>query len=215
MSIRYINYACLFLAFVAFTLNLTANSSDQWWKSLRPGSEFENIGLWQICFNHYRHRFDFYGKIYTGCWWIFSPEVRMLFSWISTEWYRVVQAFSTLSMLSMLFALIMIFMLATNRNLSKVSSRFILSSAVLTLTSAVFMCIACITFGVKGKNRDWMPRWQENWYGWSFMIAIVACILEFLVGFILLFEGVNMKLVKSYMEKMYIQKKRLFPPAPR
>jgi hypothetical protein len=34
-------------------------------------------------------------------------------------------------------------------------------------------------------------------------------------GAILLFEGTNMKLVKYYMEKMYIQKKRLFPPAPK
>jgi len=31
----------------------------------------------------------------------------------------------------------------------------------------------------------------------------------------LLFEGTNIKLVKNYMEKMYIQKKRLFPAAPK
>ena len=110
MTTKSINYVCFGLAFCAFVLNLTANSSDRWWISLKT-QEFENVGLWQICFNHYRHRFDFYGKIYTGCWWIFSPETRMLFSWISTPWFRVVQAFSTLSMLSMLLALILTFML--------------------------------------------------------------------------------------------------------
>jgi hypothetical protein len=214
MSVRTIHFICLVISFTAFTLNLTANSSDHWWVSLKP-QEFERVGLWQICFNHYRHRFDFYGKIYQGCWWIFSPETRMLFTWLSTEWLRVVQAFSTLSLLSSLLALLLTFMLVANRNLSKVSSRFILMTAFVTLTSSLFMTIACITFGLKGKNRDWMPRWQQNWYGWSFHIAVACCILEYIVGFILLFEGVNMKLVKAYMEKMYIQKKRLFPPAPR
>lgn len=214
MSSKTINLICLALAFVAFVLNLTANSSDRWWVAIKK-QEFENVGLWQICFNHYRHRFDFYGKIYTGCWWIFSPETRMLFSWISTTWLRVVQAFSTLSMISMMFSLILIAMLAFSRELAKVSSRFILTTAFLTLTSAFFMGIAVITFAVCGKDRDWMPRWQQNWYGWSFIVAVVSCILETIVGFVLLFEGTNMKLVKYYMEKMYIQKKRLFPPAPR
>lgn len=209
-----INYTCLFLAFAAFTLNLTANSSDRWWISLKP-QEFENVGLWQICFNHYRHRFDFYGKIYQGCWWIFSPEIYKLFSWLSTTWFRVVQAFSTLSMIFSLFSLIAILMLSLSRELSKVSSRYVLGTALLTLTSGIFMAIAVITFGVRGKDRDWMPRWQQNWYGWSFIVAIVSCILEIIVGFVLLFEGTNMKLVKLYMEKMYIKKKRLFPPAPR
>jgi hypothetical protein len=134
MSERLINFACFGLAFVAFVLNLTANSSDHWWVSNKP-QEFENVGLWQICFNHYRHRFDFYGKIYTGCWWIFSPETRMLFSWISTPWLRVVQAFSTLSLIGMLFSMIMIYVLAASDSIGKVSSRYILSTAFATLIS--------------------------------------------------------------------------------
>ena len=134
MSVKIINISCLLLAFVSFVLNLTANSSDHWWQSYQQ-QEFVRTGLWQICFNFYRHRFDFYGKIYQGCWWIFSPETRMLFSWISTTWLRVVQAFSTLSLIFMLFALIMIFLLVISKDLSKVSSRYILSTAFMTLLS--------------------------------------------------------------------------------
>jgi hypothetical protein len=187
MSVQIINFICLFLAFAAFVLNLTANSSDRWWVSLKR-QEFENVGLWQICFNHYRHRFDFYGKIYTGCWWLFSPETRMLFSWISTPWFRVVQAFSTLSLLSMFLALIMIFVLTISKQLSKVSSSYILGTSFVTLTSALFMAIAVITFGIRGKDRDWMPRWQQNWYGWSFIVAVTACIIQFVVGKYILFS---------------------------
>ena len=44
------------------------------------------------------------------------------------------------------------------------------------------MGISVITFAVCGKNRDWMPRWQQNWYGWSFIVAVVTCILETIIG---------------------------------
>lgn len=215
MSLKIINYTCLFVAFCAFTLNLTANSSDRWWVSNRPNHEFENIGLWQMCFNRYRHRFDFYGKIYQGCWWILSPELYKLFSWLSTPWFRCVQAFATLSMIFSLFSLIAVAILSFSKELAKVSSRYILGTAFLNAISGIFMLISVIIFGLRGKDRGWMPRWQDNWYGWSFIVAIVACVLQNLVASVLLFEGANMKLVKVYMEKMYIKKKRLFPPAPK
>lgn len=95
------------------------------------------------------------------------------------------------------------------------SSRFILGTGALNLVAGIFMAISVITFGARGKDRNWMPRWQQDWYGWSFIVAIVACSLQNIAGIILIFEGTNMKLVKIYMEKMYIKKKRLFPPAPR
>ena len=44
------------------------------------------------------------------------------------------------------------------------------------------MLIAVLTFGLRGKDRNWMPRFQQNGFGWSFTIAIVSCILEFAVG---------------------------------
>ena len=47
---------------------------------------------------------------------------------------------------------------------------------------AFFMGIAVVTFAVCGRNRDWMPRWQQNWFGWSFIIAVVTCILETILG---------------------------------
>ncbi len=44
------------------------------------------------------------------------------------------------------------------------------------------MTVAVLVFAVCGRNRDWMPRWQQNWFGWSFKVAVVACILEWVVG---------------------------------
>ncbi len=175
-----LNLVCFIIGFASFVLNLAANCSSNWWVARVP-QEFERIGLWEICFNHYRHRFDYYGKIYTGCWWHFSPETTMLFSWISTPWYRVVQAFASLSMIFMLFAFILQIIL-TIKPIGKISSRYVLLTAGFTLTSALFMAIAVITFGVRGKDRNWMPRFQQNWFGWSFTVAIITCLLEFISG---------------------------------
>jgi hypothetical protein len=72
--------------------------------------------------------------------------------------------------------------LTISKQLSKVSSSYILGTSLVTLTSALFMAIAVITFGIRGKDRDWMPRWQQNWYGWSFIVAVTACIVQFVVG---------------------------------
>ena len=66
------------LSFAAFVFNLTANSSDRWWVNAKDGGEktFVRAGLWQVCFNMYRHRFDYYGKIYHGCWWyVLMPTI--------------------------------------------------------------------------------------------------------------------------------------------
>ena len=59
------------LSLIGFVFNLTANSSDRWWVRAKDGGEksFVRAGLWQVCFDMYRHRFDYYGKIYHGCWW--------------------------------------------------------------------------------------------------------------------------------------------------
>ena len=44
------------------------------------------------------------------------------------------------------------------------------------------MLITVLIFGVHGKDRNWMPRWQHNWFGWSFSVAIIACMFEFTAG---------------------------------
>lgn len=44
------------------------------------------------------------------------------------------------------------------------------------------MGVAVIVFALNGKRRDWMPRWQQNWYGWSYVVAVVTCIIETVIG---------------------------------
>jgi ABC-type glycerol-3-phosphate transport system permease component len=53
------------------------------------------------------------------------------------------------------------------------------------------MFATVILFGVKGKRRDWMMNWQFNWFGWSFQVAIVACILHLAAAMMAGYQGSN------------------------
>jgi hypothetical protein len=53
------------------------------------------------------------------------------------------------------------------------------------------MFVTVILFGIYGKRRDWMLNWQFNWFGWSFQLAIIACILHFATAFIAGYQGLN------------------------
>ncbi|CAF1124827.1 unnamed protein product [Adineta steineri] len=213
------------LSFTAFVLNLTANSSDRWWVNAKEGGEktFIRAGLWQVCFNMYRHRFDYYGKIYHGCWWLFSPEIRLLRPWILNNWLRWVQTLSTLSLITSFFAAIATLLILHNyirfkcpkrrlldngkfecvkRNLSDHDefklSKQILTVAVLHALAGILMLATVILFGIKGKRRDWMMNWQFNWFGWSFQLAIIACILHLLTAFMACYQGLNKYLYYTY-----------------
>jgi hypothetical protein len=180
------------LSFTAFTLNLTANSSDRWWVNAKDGGEktFVRAGLWQVCFNMYRHRFDYYGKIYHGCWWLFSPEIRLLRTWIYANWLHWVQALSTLSLITAFFAAIAAIIVIRKHDGYK-SSTQVLTAAILHGIAGIFMFVTVILFGIYGKRRDWMLNWQFNWFGWSFQLAIIACILHFATAFIAGYQGLN------------------------
>ena len=121
---------------------------------------------------------------------LFSPEIRRLRPWISTNWLRWVQSLSTLSMVTSLFALIAAILVITNKEGFK-SSRRVLTAAILHGVAGVLMFITVILFGIYGRRRDWMMNWQFNWFGWSFHLAIVACILHLFTAMMAGYQGSN------------------------
>jgi len=204
-----VNIIWQILSVTAFVLNLIANCSDRWWVNAKEGGEktFIRAGLWQVCFNMYRHRFDYYGKIYNGCWWyrffllnkslqknyflrLFSPEIRLLRSWIMNNWLSWVQALSTLSLITSFFAVITALIILRNQDGFK-SSKNVLTAAILHGLAGLLMLATVILFGIYGKRRDWMMNWQFNWFGWSFQLAIIACIIHLATALIAGYQGLN------------------------
>jgi hypothetical protein len=126
---------------------------------------------------------DFYFRL-------FSPEIRLLRSWILNNWLRWVQALSTLSLITSFFAVIASLLVLRKRDGFK-SSKQVLTAAVLHGLAGALMFVTVILFGVDGKRRDWMMNWQFNWYGWSFQVAIVSCIVHLATAFMAGYQGSN------------------------
>jgi len=121
---------------------------------------------------------------------LFSPEIRLLRSWILNNWLSWVQALSTLSLIIAFFAVIAALLVLSNGEGFK-SSKQVLTAAILHGLAGILMFATVILFGVNGKRRDWMMNWQFNWYGWSFKLAIIACILHLLTAVIAGYQGLN------------------------
>lgn len=66
--------ACLCIAF-----------ASPYWMQTYPNSfnNFQNLGLWEICMDHYMHHKDDSQEIYSGCWWVFNREERY---WKLRDW---------------------------------------------------------------------------------------------------------------------------------
>jgi ABC-type glycerol-3-phosphate transport system permease component len=121
---------------------------------------------------------------------LFSPEIRLLRPWISTNWLRWVQTLSTLSLIVSLFAGIAAILVIVSSDGFK-SSRKVLTAAILHGLAGVLMLMTVILFGIYGRRRDWMMNWQFNWFGWSFQLAIVSCILHIFTAMMAGYQGSN------------------------
>jgi hypothetical protein len=106
------------------------------------------------------------------------------------NWLRWVQTISTLSLITAFFAAIAALLVVRQRDEFK-SSKKVLTAAVLHGVAGILMLTTVILFGVNGKRRDWMMNWQFNWFGWSFQLAIIACIIHLATAIIAGYQGMN------------------------
>ena len=71
------------LIFIAGLCTLVSFAGPYWSQSYpSTGNEFKNIGLWEACFNRYRHWKDDNQKPYTGCFWFWSPDMIRFRDWL-------------------------------------------------------------------------------------------------------------------------------------
>jgi ABC-type glycerol-3-phosphate transport system permease component len=93
-------------------------------------------------------------------------------------------------LIASLFAAIAAILVVWNREGFK-SSKRVLIAAILHGVAGILMLATVVLFGVDGKRRDWMMNWQFNWFGWSFQVAIVSCILHLFTAIMAGYQGSN------------------------
>ncbi|KAF6776262.1 hypothetical protein AHF37_04548 [Paragonimus kellicotti] len=75
------------------------------WYAKFPQSKnrFTSLGLWEVCFKEFMP--DSLGNLmYTGCFYLYDPQVRPLWSIIFRTWFVVCQVFHTFSLLTFILA---------------------------------------------------------------------------------------------------------------
>lgn len=74
----------MFFVGASLVLMVVAFASPYWVESYEEfKAPFIKLGLWEFCFNDYTFYKDYNGKRYLGCFYVFSPEIRPIWEWVS------------------------------------------------------------------------------------------------------------------------------------
>ena len=61
--------------------------------------------------------------------------------------------------------------------------------------------IAVIVFAIWANQEEWMPGHENNFFGWTFAMAIAGCIASFIAGGLFLVEGNVQKKKRKYFKE--------------
>lgn len=71
------------------------------------------MGLWEFCFDGYRHPNYQFDYLFNGCHWVFSYEFLIIREWLLPGWLMAVQAFMTLALIVSLGTQLILALLVT------------------------------------------------------------------------------------------------------
>lgn len=187
------------LTLLGFLFVLIAFSTASWLVTdgELPNPKFEQIGLWVVCFKNFedpRHWYDF---SFTGCWWVFEEEYYIIFDILLPGFFMATQFFFTLCFT---LHLVGVFLVLLYVMCSREHEKYVLLQVVLgggLIVAALSGTIAVYIFGAHGDGRDWMPNWEHNDIGYSYAMAVMGVICEYIAGTLFLVEGRVHKMKKK------------------
>ncbi|OXA57364.1 uncharacterized protein LOC110846463 [Folsomia candida] len=185
------------LTFLAGVVLLTAFASPYWLVSWEyTFSPFKKMGLWEFCFDGYRHPNYQFDYLFNGCHWVFSYEFLIIREWLLPGWLMAVQAFMTLALIVSLGTQLILALLVTRWPLQIVLDY----EWILTMGSCIgnAICAACILlsisiFGGQYDRRDWLQYPQYNYPSWAYAFAIFSLLVHGVAALILYKEGQEAK----------------------
>uniref|UniRef100_A0A1B6CJG2 Uncharacterized protein n=1 Tax=Clastoptera arizonana TaxID=38151 RepID=A0A1B6CJG2_9HEMI len=164
------------------------------------------MGLWTHCFRSLPDPQDEYQRrFYVGCRWIFDPfttgyeKIRGYL----VPWYIIItQFFFTLAFLGVLgsFILVLLFFLCFGPE----QRRFI---QLITLIGGIMVGVgvsgglAVIVFVLTANRDNWMLGHSNNFFGWSFALAVAGVIEALVAGTLFLTEAHIQKKKRKYLKE--------------
>lgn len=162
------------LAFGSFIILLIAFASPYWLSSYKfTDSAFKRLGLWEFCFQNYRHPSYQYDTKFTGCHWIYSPVYTNIRDWLQPPWFMFVQAITTIALCVEalgLAAISIIFM----HFLIQYQLIILCIALICHMFTTMLLSFALLTFYLKAFDRSWIMYPNFNHLDWSFLFAFVS-----------------------------------------
>ncbi|XP_075236713.1 claudin family member sinuous [Lycorma delicatula] len=158
------------------------------------GAKLDRLGLWTHCFRSLPDPQDEYQRrFFVGCRWIFDPfttgydQIRGYLM----PWYIVItQFFFTLAFLGVLasFILVLLFALCFGPHQKRFVKLVQLIGGIM-LGVGLSGGLAVIVFALTANRDNWMPGHDNNFFGWSFALAVAGVIEALICSALFLLEA--------------------------
>lgn len=186
-------------AFITYLILLIAFSSPYWLSSHKfTDSAFKRLGLWDFCFQDYRHTAYQYDTKFTGCHWIYSPVYTNIRDWLQPPWFMFVQAVTTISLCVSTLGLLAVSIIFMHYLIQY--QLVILSFTLLChMFTTMLISFAVVTFYGKAFDSSWIMYPNFNYLDWAFYFALVSAIGN---GYVSVMYYHELKDLKHRMLKM-------------
>lgn len=162
------------LAFISYLILLISFASPYWLSSYKfTDSTFKRLGLWDFCFQDYRHPAYQYDTKFSGCHWIYSPVYTNIRDWLQPPWFMFVQAVMTIALCVAslgLLAVSIIFM----HFLIQYQLIILCITLVCHMFTSLLVFFGLIIFYYKAFDKAWIMYPSFNHVDWAFFFAMVA-----------------------------------------
>lgn len=181
---------------IAFVLIAVAFSTPSWLVSdyRITGAKLNRLGLWTHCFRSLQDPQSVGDpgsrRFFVGCRWIYDPFTTgydQIRGFLVPDFMIATQFFFTLCFIAVLLSAILtlIYFLCCGPDQKQFAVLIILNACIL-LAGAITGGIAVIVFASTANRNGWMPGHENNFFGWSFILAclgVIACLVASVLFF--------------------------------
>jgi len=200
------------ISFVSGILLLMSFASPYWLQSWsHTNSPFSNMGLWEFCFNKFRHPDYQFDHLFHGCHALYGEEYRLIREKLLPGWLMVVQFFVTVAFISSYLGQIVIVGLLLRYPMERILKyewQFVGLAFVFKSITAVLLFLAICIFGGLCWDRDWLLYPNYNYVSWSYALATFSTLGHIIAASFLFFECKDAKARKERNKALTMQ---MFP----
>lgn len=178
--------AGLALSLISTLVIILSFSTPYWMESDADAihiTQMEKVGLWEACFNGYSDYRDYFGRVYNGCWWMFSREYDRIRKYLMPGWFVTTQALMTLNVVLTLVSCFLLLLVVIGCFPIKARKLVVCCIGLSQYTIGILMIVLCVLFGTRAEtDRTWLKQPQRRHLSWSFYCAVIGGLITFLAA---------------------------------